>query len=98
MSEVLTEYPADSAGIVDTTTTVESTTSDHGEAHLADGTLLEEMKKAMKQSAFVIKVMSALLIFGAPCQKKVEFYFADANLPYDKCTGFLVLSFLFCAK
>ena len=53
MSEAPTENPAISAEIVDTTT-VESTTHDHGEAHLADGTLLEEMKKAMKQSAFVI--------------------------------------------
>lgn len=25
--------------------------------------------------------------------KKVEFYFADANLPYDRCTNFWVLSF-----
>ena len=36
-------------------TLVESTsteTNEHGEAHLADGTLLEEMKKAVKQSAF----------------------------------------------
>ena len=55
MSEGLTEEFADTAGPVDTTV-VESTTTtetnEHGEAHLADGTLLEEMKKAVKQSAF----------------------------------------------
>ena len=55
MSEVLTEKPADTAEPVETTT-VESTTTttetnEHGEeAHMADGTLLEEMKKAVKQS------------------------------------------------
>ena len=102
MSEVLTEKPAETAGTVDTTT-VESTTTENGEAHLADGTLLEEMKKAVKQSAFAlffllsIKPSSDFFLGGwwCPCQKKVEFYFADANLPYDKCTNFSILSFLF---
>jgi len=54
MAEVLTGKPADPAETVDTTAvTAELTTetNGHGEAHLADGTLLEEMKKAVKQSA-----------------------------------------------
>jgi hypothetical protein len=69
MPEVLTEKPADTAEPVDTTT-IESTTKEHGEAHLADGTLLEEMKKAVRQSAFAFFVIdqakllkSALLTF-----------------------------------
>lgn len=62
MSEVLTEKPADTAGPVDTTT-VESTTTEaneHGEPHLADGTLLEEMKKAVKQSTFAFAFLLSI--------------------------------------
>ena len=36
----------------------------------------------------------SLFFFWVSLSKKVEFYFADANLPYDKCTNFWVLSFL----
>lgn len=60
MSELLTENLADAAEPVDTTT-VESTTNEtneHGEAHMDDGTLLEEMKKAVKQSAFLLFLLS----------------------------------------
>ena len=60
-----------------------------------DGTLLEEMKKAVKQSAFAfssideVNLSVPFLIFSlGVLVKKVEFYFADANLPYDKCTNF----------
>ena len=54
MSELLTEKSADTVEPVDTAT-VESTTTEaneHGETHMADGALLEEMNKAVKQSAF----------------------------------------------
>jgi hypothetical protein len=107
MSEVLTEKKlADTAEPVDATT-VESTTietGENGEAHMADGTLLEEMKKAVKQSMFTFFFLLSmksqlnlpLSLFLLSLSKKVEFYFADANLPYDKCTQFLgVLSLFF---
>ena len=46
--------------------------------------------------AFVIN--EAYLLFSIviilSLSKKVEFYFADANLPYDKCINFWVLSYL----
>lgn len=54
MAELLTEKSTDTVEPVDIAA-VESTTTEaneHGEAHLADGTLLEEMNKAVKQSAF----------------------------------------------
>ena len=88
MSEILTEKPADTAEPVDIT--VESTTE----------SLSEEMKKAVKQSAFTfirssqLSLPCSLFFFWVSLSKKVEFYFADANLPYDKCTNFWVLSFL----
>ena len=112
MSEVLTEKPFDTADPVDTTT-VESTTTltnerGSGEAHLADGTLLEEMKKAVKQSAFAfcffvigqanLVRLARSFFFWVSLSKKVEFYFADANLPYDKCTIFLGSLSSFYAK
>ena len=97
MSEVLTEKPADTAEPIDTATAT-TENNENGETHLADGTLLEEMKKALKQSAFAFfcyRSSSCSLFFGVSLSKKVEFYFADANLPYDKCTNFLVFSSLF---
>jgi hypothetical protein len=108
MSELLTENLADTTEAVDTTT-IESTTTEtneHGEApsHMDDGTLLEEMKKAVKQSALTFfslideaKLSLALLTFflWVSLSKKVEFYFADANLPYDKLHQFLGSLFSF---
>jgi hypothetical protein len=105
MSEAITEKPTDSVETVDTTTVESTTTTEHGETHLADGTLLEEMKNAVKQGAFnfflfcySIKVMFHLAhLFFSWVKKKVEFYFADANLPYDKCTRFFWFPlFLLC--
>ena len=59
-----------------TTTTVESTTTSHEETHLADGTLLEEMKKAVKQSASFSALsdqksclLCSLFCFGALVKK-----------------------------
>ena len=60
MSDILTEKPADTAELVDTTAVELTTTTEtngNGEAHMADGTLLEEMKKAAKQSAFAFFVI-----------------------------------------
>ena len=57
MSEVLTEKPADNAEPIDTATAT-TENNENGETHLADGTLLEEMKKALKQSAFTLFLLS----------------------------------------
>lgn len=99
MAEVLTEKVAEIADI--TAVTMESTTETNvdGEAHLADGTLLEEMKKAVKQSTCFFFIAEKYVcpysnFFFGLLSKKVEFYFADANLPYDKCTNLLVLTLL----
>ena len=111
MAEVLTEKLAETAESVDTTAVGSATTetNENGEkAYLADGTLLEEMKKAVKQSAFNLFLVIESLVYlahflflGVPVQKKkVEFYFADANLPYDKCNQFFfwVISFSLYSK
>lgn len=103
MSEVLTEKPVEIAETIAAERVESSTeTNGHGQAHLADGTLLEEMKKAVKQSALDCSVQTHtkplthlfFLFLLNFMSKKVEFYFADANLPYDKCTNVLVLTFL----
>jgi len=50
-----------------------------------DATLLEKTQKAMKQGVS----SSSLFLRGGLMEKFiVEFYFADANLPYDKFAGF----------
>ena len=80
MAEVLTEKLAETAESVDTTAVGSATTetNENGEkAHLADGTLLEEMKKAVKQSAFNLFLVIESLVYlahflflGVPVQKK----------------------------
>ena len=109
MSEVLTEKPFDTADPVDTTT-VESTTTltnerGSGEAHLADGTLLEEMKKAVKQSAFafcffvigqanLVRLARSFFFFGCPCQKKLSSILLMPTFLTTSAPFFWVLSLL----
>ena len=72
MSESLTEKEADIAKTIDTTTETAESTNGHGEAHLPDGALLEEMKKAVKQSVFFFSVAKPLTVahFFSPLSSK----------------------------
>lgn len=77
MAEVLTEKAAEIADITAVPMGSTTETNVHEEAHLADGTLLEEMKKAVKQSTcffLSLKSMSALIqnFFLVSCQKKLN--------------------------
>ena len=61
------------------------TDSEMGEAPKADRELSDRERAAVRQSAFI--VVSRLALIFSNANFLVEFYFADSNLPYDKCVG-----------